>query len=180
VKTQRSFSVTFVAVTLAVGCVFLAFGDDEGQAEGIAFEALPASVQQAVNKAYSGAKVAECSKEIENGKTTYTVELKTGGREVAVELDDSGTILETTQEIALSQLPAPVSNTLHTVLPDATPKEAERKSEQGRITYDVEMLCDGVKLDIELSGAGKILEIEVERDRDEQGEETEQHGEHED
>jgi len=102
-------------------------------------------------------------------------------REIELELDASGKILETEEgieeeeetrgeEIALAQLPEAVSSALKTLVPNGKPVEAERKAEGKTTAYEVEVLCHQVTLELTLKDSGKVLRIDVEDEAENEGE----------
>ena len=59
---------------------------------------LPEKALQAINKAYADATITEVEKENEDGKEVYEVELKSGGKEIEVDVTADGKILSNEDE----------------------------------------------------------------------------------
>jgi hypothetical protein len=153
----------------------VALTGEDAPEESLEFAQLPPAVQEAVKQAYPEATIRECEKETEDGQTIYEVELQVEGREVDLELDASGKILGsegeiTEEEIALAHLPEAISSALKTLVPNGKPVEAERKIEGKTTTYEVEVLCHQVILELTLNDSGKVLRIDVEDEAENEGE----------
>lgn len=164
----RRYWLLAVPVLLALGWTQIAMTDGDETEEAVAFDQLPAAVQQAVKEAYPGATITQCVKETEDGKAEYEVELTSGKLEAELELDASGKILEaeTEEEIPLDQLPETVQGALKTLVKGGTLLEAERITEGDSTTYEVEVQCGTVVLELGMDGSGKVLSIQVEDEDD--------------
>ena len=68
------------------------------------------------------------------------------------------------EEIPLDQVPANVKNAAQAVLPGLVLKEAEREIKDGTVVYSLQGTADGGEYEVEVSAAGKVLEIEKEND----------------
>ena len=139
------------------------FADDDDEDEAIiAASKLPASVRQAVKKAFPEAKILRCEKEKEGGKLTYEIKLKSEGREAEIELDSSGKILEREEEIEIEDLPYKIVKAAQSLVPGGKLVEAEREIEDGKISYEVEVRCKKVTLELKFAGNGKLVRIKPE------------------
>jgi len=74
----------------------------------ISREKLPEAVQKAVEEQSKGATIAGFSRETEDGKIFYEVELKVNGRTRDVLMDPSGNVVTIEEEVPIDSLPAPV------------------------------------------------------------------------
>ena len=68
------------------------------------------------------------------------------------------------EEIPLDQVPANVKNAAQAALPGFVLEGAERETEDGTVVYSLEGTADGEEYEVEVSAAGKVLEIEKEDD----------------
>lgn len=159
-------SAMVVCALLALVCVQAALADEDEREESTAFAKLPAAVQEAVKKAYPAAKIEKCEKETEGDKVKFEVELKVAEREIELELDASGRILETEEEIAVDQLPASIQGALKRLIKGGKLREAEKKTKGGKTQYKVEVQCGKVRLELKLDGSGRVLRIEVEEENE--------------
>ena len=126
--------------------------------EKVALKDVPKAVMDAVQKKFPGAELVEAEKEVEEGKTTFEVELKDKGRSIDVSLKPNGTILEIETEVAAKDLPKAVTEALMAKYPGATIKEAEEV-----VTYegDKEVKAYEVKV---TTAAKKSFEVKVSTD----------------
>ncbi len=66
-------------------------------------------------------------------------------------------------DIAIAEIPADIMTKVQTTLPGITLSEAKKKLENGIIIYELEgTLVSGKKYEIEITGSGDIIEIELE------------------
>jgi uncharacterized membrane protein YkoI len=170
----RRYLLLAVPVLVALAWTQIAMTDGDETEEAVAFDQLPAAVQEAVKEAYPGATITKCVKDTEDGKAEYEVELTSGKLEAELELDASGKILEseTEEEIPLDQLPETVQGALKTLVQGGKLLEAERITKGDSTAYEVEVQCGTVVLELGMDGSGKVLSIQVddEDDGDEDGE----------
>lgn len=64
------------------------------------------------------------------------------------------------QELALAQVPQIVKDAALAAVPGLVLEEAEQESEDGALIYALEGRADGKEYELEVSAAGKVLEIE--------------------
>ncbi|SIO41638.1 Putative beta-lactamase-inhibitor-like, PepSY-like [Singulisphaera sp. GP187] len=154
----------WTALSGLVGSLVLgaAAGADE---ESIPVDKLPAAVLKATKAKFPTAKIEEASKEVEDGVTTYEVELKVDGHAVDLALKADGTILEIEKEVAVEKLPEAVKATLAAKFPNVKIKKAEEitKGDTGAVSYEVIVGSKEVVLDAK----GKIVKTEEDDDDDE-------------
>jgi hypothetical protein len=131
--------------------------------EKIPAENLPAAVKKAVKKKFSEARIRGAAKEVEDGVTTYEVELNVEGRSVDLALKADGTILEIEKEVPVSELPKAVRKKLAARYPGAKIEKAEEiiKGEDGPVRYEV-----AIKAEVVLTAKGKIVKAEEEDEDD--------------
>src|SRR5437867_6190605 len=99
---------------LAVSACFLFLGTAwaEGGEQKVKMSDLPKAVQKTVQEQSKGATVRGLSKEVEDGKTYYEVEMTVDGHGKDVTIDGAGTVVEVEEEVALSSLPPAVKSAL--------------------------------------------------------------------
>jgi len=73
-------------------------------------------------------------------------------------------LFEKEQEIALSEVPAPVIAAAEGAVKGIVLTEAEVEEEDGQTVYELEGTVAGKTYEIEVSSEGKVLEIEQEDD----------------
>lgn len=81
---------------------------------------------------------------------------------------------EETLEIALDQVPAQVRAAANSAVTGFVLEEACTETEDGVLIYCLEGHADGREYEIDISAAGKVLEIESEDEEDDEDEEAEE------
>ena len=104
------------------------------------------------------------SKEVEDGATTYEVELKVEGRSVDLALNAEGKILEIEKEVPVDELPKAVKKRLAARYPGAKIEKVEEitKGEDGPVHYEV-----AIKAEVVFTAKGKIVQAKEEDEDDE-------------
>ena len=122
--------------------------------EKIAFEKLPAAVKKTIKRKFPKAEIEGASKEVEDGTTTYEVELEIKDRSVDVALKADGTILEIEREVPVDELPKAVKKALAARYPKAKIEKVEEivKGEDGPVHYEV-----AIKAEVVLTAKGKFV-----------------------
>jgi uncharacterized membrane protein YkoI len=148
-------TVLTVAVTLAIGSTARA------QEEKVPLDKVPAKVMAAVKDKFKDAEVLSASKEVEEGKTLFEVQLKLNGQAHDVTLTEDGTIIEVEKEIAAKDLPRAVAEALQAKYPKATYKKVEEIAKEGKTLYEVLLdTADKKSWEVVLDPTGKLVETE--------------------
>jgi uncharacterized membrane protein YkoI len=166
-----------VSVLLFVGIVaYLGIAGAYAEREvKVALKDVPEAVRATIEKAAGGARIAEITREVEDGETIFEAEFVKDGKEIEIEVSESGKLLETErddfddnddededgeeQEVAWNDLPEPVRNTLSGLKESGMPVAIKRERENGFVVYEAEYAKDGRKREIELSENGDYLEV---------------------
>jgi putative PepSY-like beta-lactamase-inhibitor len=132
--------------------------------EKISPEKLPSAVKRAIKKNFPEANIRGAAKEVEDGKTTYEVELTVEGRSIDVAMDAKGKILEVEEEIPVAKLPEAVKKGLAKRFPGARIAKAEAvtKGKGGPVRYEI-----AIKGEVVLTAKGKVVQAEEEDEEDE-------------
>jgi hypothetical protein len=153
-----------IAMTLAafLGLSVLSVAARAGE-EKIAFDKLPDAVKKTIKQKFPKAEIEGAAKEVEDGKTTYEVELEIKDQKVDVALEADGTILEIERAVPVDQLPKAVKIALAARYPGAKIEKAEEivKGEHGPVHYEVV-----IKTEVVLTAKGKIVKGEAEEDEE--------------
>ncbi len=126
-------------------------------------EDLPKKVQEVVKMRFPGAEFTSITKEKENGKDVYDIEMKFKGKKAEMDIEEDGTIHNTEMEIDAKDLPAAVSKALEEKYPKAKILEAmEGKDAKDKVeAYEVIIeTADKKKKEVELAPDGKIIKEE--------------------
>jgi phosphopantothenoylcysteine synthetase/decarboxylase len=152
---------TSLAALLGLSMLATAARADE---EKIPVEKLPPAVAKAAKQKFPGARIHAASKEVEDGATTYEVELKVEGRSVDLALNADGKILEIEKEVSIKELPRAVTKRLAARYPGAKIEKVEEitKGEDGPVHYEV-----AIKAEVVFTAKGKIVKPRGEDEEDE-------------
>jgi hypothetical protein len=139
-------------------------GTSQADEEKISVEKLPAAVKKTVKKKFPEAKIVGAAKEVEDGATTYEVELKVEGRSVDLALNADGKILEIEKEVSIKELPRAVTKRLAARYPGARIEKVEEitRGEDGPVHYEV-----AIKTEVVFTAKGKIVKPRGEDEEDE-------------
>ena len=80
--------------------------------------------------------------------------------------DDDDDDDENEEDIPLDQVPDKVKDAARDAVPGLVLEEAEKETENGIVVYSLEGKANGKPYEVEVSEAGKVLEIEQEEDED--------------
>jgi uncharacterized membrane protein YkoI len=139
---------------------------------------LPAQAEKSLAESYPGSSIKEVQKDEADVKV-FDVELALAdGKEIDVTVAADGTIMETGNEIEASALPFDTSK----IIPSGGEiKEVESEVtyavltpvalDQPKTTYNLEILVDGEKVELEVAADGTVLESKAKchHDDDENG-----------
>lgn len=145
----------------ALAGLFLA-GICSAQEKKIKRSDLPPAVEKVAAEASKGATVKGYSKETENGKTTYEVEMVVNGHTKDVELDTTGAIVEIEEEAAMDSLPANVKAGLSEKAAGGKILKVETLTKGGKlVAYEAKVRsAAGKKSEIQVGPDGKLLDHE--------------------
>jgi uncharacterized membrane protein YkoI len=122
---------------------------------------LPPAVEKTVAEVSKGATIKGFSKETENGKTTYEVEMAVNGHSKDVEIDLSGAIVEVEEEVTMDSLSAGVKAGLNTKAAGGKILKVESLTKNGKIVaYEAKVETAGKKSEIQVGPDGKFLDHE--------------------
>jgi hypothetical protein len=134
--------------------------------EKVPLDKAPKAVLDAAKKRFPKAEVVGVSKEAEDGKTVYEVEMKQGGKTTDVTLTPEGAIVLIEQEIDAKELPKAVAGALGKKYPKAAYKVAEAvyKVASGKEKldfYEVELTtAEKKRVEVQVYPDGKVKAVE--------------------
>ncbi len=149
-----------------VGMVGLAFviaaTSTRADEEKVALDKLPKPVVDAVKKKFPKAELNSASKEKEDGKIVYEVNIKDGKTTIEVTVTPEGKIVSIEKEITVKDLPKAVAETLESKYPKATIKKVEEIIKEDKLTaYEVLLVTAEKKaLEVVFSPEGKVVSEE--------------------
>ncbi len=138
--------------------------------EKISREDLPKAVRKAVAEKFPKAKIRGVSKEVEDGKTPFEVEMTIGDRSVDAVFNPKGKVLEIEKQIPVAKLPKKLREKIAEHFPGAKIEKAEAVlrggGDHGPVVYEVD-------LEAVLTADGKVV-----RDDDDDDDDAEKHEHH--
>jgi hypothetical protein len=157
------FSYCLALALTVVQCLAVR-ADDE---EKLALDKVPAKVLAAARQKFPQGKFLGASKEKEDGKIQYEIELQVGEKRVDVILLEDGSIEAIETIIAIDDLPKAVKTAIDAKYPKATLKVAEEITKKDRIdTYEVVLVtADKKKVEVVLKPDGTIEKEESKGDK---------------
>ena len=93
----------------------------------------PAAVEKTVAEQSKGATVKGFSKEVEDGKTIYEVELTVNGHGKDIAMDAQGNVVEVEEEIDMASLPPAVKDGLTKAAGKGTISKVETLTKKGKL-----------------------------------------------
>ena len=126
----------------------------------VAVEQLPPALRQVVMQVAQGRSVRNLTVErrAADGRRGWETDFELDGVAHELKVEESGKILETEIEWAISELPAPVTSTIERILPGASLMNAEREQD-GDATpfFEINLKHNGVLKEIEVTEDGRLL-----------------------
>ena len=110
--------VTVAALFLGLASAALA------QDEKVPIDKLPQKVAVTLKAKFPGATITTATRTHENGEVIYDIEMTSGGRKHEMDVREDGSIVNFENEIAIKDLPRPVSAAVIARYPKCTLKEA--------------------------------------------------------
>ncbi len=139
----------FVCVTLLAFTGILANGAETR----LQLNQLPPAVQKAATQQAKGATVRGYSKETENGKTYYEVELTAAGKSKDLLLDGSGAIIEVEQQVDEKDVPAAAMQAI--TAHGGKILKVESVTRGATVSYEAVVSRNGHKSEVAVSAEGK-------------------------
>jgi uncharacterized membrane protein YkoI len=134
---------------------------DEGNEEKVALDKLPKAVTDAVKAKFEGCELVAASKEKEDGKELYEVNVKHKGHKMDVTVTPEGKIVSVEKEIEAKDLPKAVSEALDAKYPKAKIRKVEEETKDGKVTYEVLLVTAEKKtMEVVFDSKGKVVEEE--------------------
>ena len=146
----------------------------DGFSKDISFDEVPQAIQKIALREIGDVPISDVDREREDGETVYDIEAKNDRIDIELEIAADGTLREkdVTEEIAFSELPIPVQDTVHQQVGTLKINDVERRTELGisivgsrlqaeTTYYNVEAEEFGVEIDLEIAPDGRLLDIDM-------------------
>ncbi len=115
---------------------------------------LPSPVQATVTAETAGATVKGISREIEHGVTLYEVETIVNGLSRDILIDESGTVVEVEQQVAVAAAPLPVQQALSQM---GQVLKLERVTARGETTFEAHVQQGSKKRSVTVDAKGQVV-----------------------
>ena len=114
---------------------------------------------------FPGGEIKEASKETEDGKTVYELEMKHDGRNMDVTFKEDGTLVLVETAIPEKEVPEAVMKAVMGKYPGAKLKLAESVKKGPQVKkevdyYELHLAAGEKSVEVEVDASGKILETE--------------------
>lgn len=146
--------------SLALGCLVALIAALSANAEEkrIAKSDLPEAVQKTVEEQSRNATVRGFTKEIEDGKTYYEVELRVDGHSKDVLMDPAGEVVEVEEEVALPSLSRAVTEGLQKKAGSGKIVKVESLTKHGTlVAYEAQVRSGNKKSEVQVGPSGETL-----------------------
>jgi uncharacterized membrane protein YkoI len=144
-------------ITLSIFVVTLGIAAGHASEKAVAMKDLPAAVQRTVQEQSKGATIRGLSKEVEDGKTVYEVQMKVNGHGKDVSMDASGVVLEVEEEVALDSIPGAARAAIKKAAGSGQITKVEKVSGGKEIAYEAGLRKNGKRSEVKVSGDGRLL-----------------------
>lgn len=122
---------------------------------------LPAAVEKTVVQQSKGATIRGFNEEMENGQTTYEVEMVVNGHSKNVQMDANGAVIEVEEQIDLKALPADVKAGLQAKAGEGKITKVESITKKDKlVAYEAKVVTGGKKSEVQVGPDGKPLDHE--------------------
>ncbi|MCU0792697.1 MAG: PepSY domain-containing protein [Opitutaceae bacterium] len=148
--THSRILAATLAATLA--CASVAKAD-----ERIEVSALPAAAIAAIEARFPGAKITRVERDRDG--TFEVLARHTDGR-VEIELSPEGAIIDLDGRVTPAKLPAAVTSAIEARFPGAEVRGAQLDMERGEETYELSVLHEKRRLEVEVTASGQILDVD--------------------
>ncbi|HEY2499538.1 MAG TPA: hypothetical protein VGK24_20950 [Candidatus Angelobacter sp.] len=150
---MRTKSVAVIAI-VALCCLLRA----SGQEQKLKKADLPAAVQKTADEQSKGATVRGYSRETENGKVEYEVQLMVNGHSKDVTMDPQGNVMEVEEQVDLGTLPGEVRSGLKKQAGNAKIGKVESLTKHGTlVAYEAQVQSGKKHSEIQVGPDGKQL-----------------------
>jgi hypothetical protein len=152
-KPNYKIGLLSVAVLLAVSTF--------AQEKKIKRSELPAAVEKTVVEQSKGATVKGFNEEKENGQTTYEVEMVVNGHSKDVQMDASGVVIETEEQVSIDALSKEIKTGLEAKAGKGKIMKVESITKKGKlVAFEAQVVTDGKKSEVQVGPAGMPLDHE--------------------
>ena len=142
-----------IAIGIALTLV-ISSGITRASEKRFSYGDLPPAVKETVQKEIQGATVKGYSKEVENGRTEYEVEMIVDGKSRDISMDPSGKIIEIEQEVSLDAVPAAAMAAIRKGAEGSSIQKVEEVKSDSETAYEARILSYGKHREIRVHADG--------------------------
>ena len=165
----RCVAISTLSLAILLSCSTAMAGEKK-----ISKKDVPVAVLRAFTAAYPTAKAHSYAKETENGETFYELETTDGKVKRDILFKADGTIAEVEEMLTKENIPEAISKTLAAEFPKGKILGVEKTTKGSDATYEAHIVNGKEKLEVVLSGDGKIQKKEVVSSKKGKGEKVEE------
>jgi hypothetical protein len=155
------FQIVAIALAAALLSSASALAQEREQEKKIDRSDLPPAVEKAVVEQSKGATIRGFEEEKEGGQTLYEAKLMANGRKKNVLMAADGTVVEVEEEIPAESLSPAVREGLRAKAGNGEVVKVKTITKKGKlVAYEVKVMTNGKKSEIQVSPDGKPLDHE--------------------
>jgi uncharacterized membrane protein YkoI len=144
------FPVALSSVLTVIFCSAIAKASEKQ----ITYYDLPAAVQKTAQRESQGATVLRYSKEVENGKVDYEVEMIVAGKSKDISIDPSGKVVEIEQQLSLDAVPLAAKAAIQKGAAGGSVRKVEEVRSDTETAYEAQILNNGKHREIRVHADG--------------------------
>jgi uncharacterized membrane protein YkoI len=118
------------------------------------YKDLRPDVQKTAQRESKGATVRGYSKDVENGKIEYEVEMIVGGKSRNVSIDPSGKVIEVEQQVARDAVPSVAMAAIRKQAKGGSIRKVEEVRSGAETAYEAQILSNGKQREIRVLADG--------------------------
>lgn len=140
---------------IVVGSVLaICSGAAHANEKRVNYSDLPLAVQKTAQQESQGATVKRYSKEVENGRVVYEVEMIADGKSRDVSMDSSGKIVEVEQQVSFDAVPAAASAAIRKGAGGGSILKVEEVKSDSETAYEAQVLSNGKHWEVRVHADG--------------------------
>src|SRR5688572_18779280 len=155
------------ALLFSLGILFCVNTPAQNSEKPVKMKDLPKAVQKTVQEQSKGATISGLSREIENGKVYYELEIKVNGHNKDVIIDPTGAVVSIEEVVSIASLPPAVRIGLENHAGGGEIRSVESITRNNAVVaYEAEIKIGKKYLEIRVGPDGKLIATENDDDDD--------------
>jgi uncharacterized membrane protein YkoI len=149
---MRICEKAFAVVCLLCAIAGLGFASEQR----VKLSDLPPAAQATVSEQSKGAAIRGYAKEVENGKTTYEVEMTINGHGKDISMDQKGMVIEVEEEVPLDDIPSLAKSAIEKAPGGGKILKVESVAHGASVVaYEAQVQNGSKRFEVRVSPAGK-------------------------